>query len=78
MPSILENLAAGSRRIVEQIFRQRTEIYRVKYSKPSNIVQTCWLVDLLFYDPVNQLRSCRARSVNLSTLFLGRFPKQLL
>ena len=30
-----------------------------------------WSVDLLFYGPVNTLRSCRARSVILSTLFLG-------
>ena len=36
------------------------------------------LVVLLFYDPVNLLRSCRARSVNLTTLFLGRLPKRLI
>ena len=36
-----------------------------------------WLFDILFYGPVNPLRSCWSRSVNLSTLFLGRLPTRL-
>ena len=35
------------------------------------------LFDLWFYGPFNTLRSCRAWSVILSTLFLGRLLKRL-
>ena len=36
------------------------------------------LFDLLFSDPVNTLKSCRVRSVIISTLFLGKLPKPVL
>ena len=35
------------------------------------------LFNLCFYSPVNTLRSCRAWSIILSTLFLDRLPKRL-
>ena len=36
----------------------------------------CWLVALVFYGPSKFFRSFRARSVNLSTPFLGKTPRQ--
>ena len=36
-----------------------------------------WLIDLQFYGSSTLLSSFQARSVNLSTLFLGRLPKRL-
>ena len=34
------------------------------------------VVGLVFYGPSSHLRSFRARSVNLATLFLGKPPRQ--
>ena len=36
-----------------------------------------WLVMLVFYGPSTHFMSFRARSVNLTTLFLGNSPRQL-
>ena len=46
-----------------------------KDSAAMNLIDV--LIDLLFYGSSTLLRSFRARSVNLSTLFLDRLSKRL-
>ena len=40
------------------------------------VVVVVVVVELVFYGPSTRVRSFRARSVNLSTLFLGKPPRQ--
>ena len=48
----------------------------VTHFKPANYAEYVYAYVLVFYGPLTLLRSCRARSINLSTLFLGKPLKQ--
>ena len=52
-------------------------MYKISYFKPTLTYSKVWiLVWFLFYGPSTRFRSFRARSVTLTTLFLGRPPRQ--
>ena len=59
------------------IFRMVTAIFfQRSYSLDFYSLWKGWLVVLVFYGPSTLFRSFRTRSVNLSTLFLGKPPRQ--
>ena len=47
--------------------------FRFFFSKVNWVIYFVYLIVLRFYGPVNPMASCRAQSVYLTTLLLGRF-----